>query len=70
MFRRETPLTGIAFADGAFGEYSEDVKELLWYLQHSRLAKGAIIAMSKEFCFRNETLIKKEIKNEKTNKDK
>lgn len=67
MFRQETPLTGIAFADGAFGEYTEDVKELLWYLQHSRLARGAIIAMGKEFCFRNETLIKKEINNDKAN---
>jgi transcriptional regulator with XRE-family HTH domain len=67
MFRQEKPLSGIAFADGTFGEYTEDVKELLWYLQHSRLARGGIIAMSKEFCYRNSALIKSEIQNKKDN---
>ncbi|MDQ1355073.1 MAG: hypothetical protein QG657_5382 [Acidobacteriota bacterium] len=60
-------MTGIAFADGAFGEYSGDVKELLWYLQHSRLARGGIIALSKEFCYRNSELIKSEIQDKKDN---
>lgn len=65
MFRLETPLTGITFADEVFGDYTEDVKELLWYMQHSRLARGAIIAMGKEYCFKNETMLKKEIQRQK-----
>ncbi len=67
MFRLETPLSGIAIAEGIFGDYTEDVKELLWYMQHSRLARGAIVAMAKEYCFRNEILLKKEIQKQKDN---
>lgn len=45
-----------------FGEYTDDVDELLWYMGHSRLALSAILALAKEYLYKNETLIEKDIK--------
>ena len=45
-----------------FGEFSGDVENMLWYMEHSRLALGAIMALAKEYLYRNEELIEKDIK--------
>ncbi len=72
MFRRDldTGIMGITVADDVFGEYTDDFKEILWYMTHSRLARAAIIVMAKEYCLRNEEILKKEMKkNEEKNKE-
>ncbi len=45
-----------------FGKFSGDVENMLWYMEHSRLALGAIMTLAKEYLYRNEDLIEKDIK--------
>lgn len=45
-----------------FGEFNGDVEKMLWYMEHSRLALGAIMTPAKEYLYRNEDLIEKDIK--------
>lgn len=73
MFRSgaEEGISGITLADDIFGEYTDDFKEILWYMKHSLLARAAIIVMAKEYCLKNEEMLKKEMKKkEEKNKDK
>ena len=65
MFRPEAETKGITIEDGIFGDYTDDVKEMLWYMQHSRLARSAIMTMLKEYLYRNEDLLQKDIKRQK-----
>jgi transcriptional regulator with XRE-family HTH domain len=60
MFRLDEEIDGVFIEDNAFGDYTDDVRELLWYMQNSRLARGAFVALTKEYLFRNESLIKLE----------
>ncbi len=55
--RREKP----AGPDLDFGMHTRDVEELLWYMKNSRLALTALISMCKEYLYRNESIIRKDI---------
>jgi transcriptional regulator with XRE-family HTH domain len=69
MHRPIADTKGIIIEDGIFGDYTNDVKEILWYMQHSRLARSAIIATAKEYIYRNEDIVTKDLERQKE-KDK
>ncbi len=54
----------------SFDEFSEDVKEILWYMRHSRLATSAIVTLAKEYLYKNEALIEKDIQVTRAKKEK
>ncbi len=63
------------FARNPFGEFTEDMKEILWFLERSRLARGAIISSAKKYLFQNQRFVQKDIrssesKNKKEENDK
>ncbi|MCP5052614.1 MAG: helix-turn-helix transcriptional regulator [bacterium] len=51
--------------ESVFREYTGDVNELLWYFKHSRLTLNAVMAMAKEYIYKNETMIQKDIQSTK-----
>jgi len=61
MFRPDLEARGIVIEDNVFSDYTEDVKEMLWYMQHSRLARSAIMTIVKEYLYRNEDIIQKDL---------
>lgn len=61
MFRHALENDEVMIGDNTFGDYTDDIRELLWYMRNSRLARGGFVALAKEFMFRNEVLIKSEI---------
>lgn len=65
MYRPTADTKGIIIEEGIFGDYTHDVKEALWYMQYSRLARSAIITMAKEYLYRNEEIIKKDLDRQK-----
>lgn len=65
MYRPAADTKGITVEDGIFGDYTDDVKEMLWYMQNSRLARSAIITMAKEYFYRSEDLLKKDMERQK-----
>jgi transcriptional regulator with XRE-family HTH domain len=69
MYRPTADTKGIIIEEGIFGDYTNDVKEILWYMQHSRLARSAIITMAKEYLYRNEDIVTKDLERQKE-KDK
>ncbi|UCH92927.1 MAG: helix-turn-helix transcriptional regulator [Candidatus Aminicenantes bacterium] len=70
MFRPEKVTKGVTIEDGLFGHYTEEVKEMLWLMQNSLMARGAIIAMAKEYFYRNEDLLEKDIQRQKLKSEK
>jgi len=46
------------------------VKEILWFMQNSLLARSAIIALVTEYLYNNEDLLKKDIERLKIKKEK
>lgn len=70
MFRRETETKGVTVEDGLFGDYTDDVKEMLWYMQHSLLARSAIMTMVREYFFKCEDLLEKDIERRKRKNEK
>ena len=70
MFRSENEMTGVFIGGGAFGEYTDTVKEILWFMQNSLLARSAIIALATEYLYNNEDLLKKDIERLKIKKEK
>lgn len=70
MFRSEKEVTGITVPDNIFGEYTDDFKEIFWYMEHSLLFRAAVIVFGKDYLLRNELLIAKDIKRiEEKNKE-
>jgi transcriptional regulator with XRE-family HTH domain len=72
--RKRFDLEGY-FARKPFGEFTQDMKEILWFLERSRLARGAIISSAKKYLFQNRNFIQKDIrssesKNKKDGTDK
>jgi transcriptional regulator with XRE-family HTH domain len=61
MFRQGMKMDGVTVEENAFGDYTDDVREMLWYMRNSRLARGGFIALTKEFAYRNSILIGHEI---------
>lgn len=75
MFRQGAEAKGVMVEDNAFGDNTKDVREILWYMQHSMLARNAFITLIKEYMYRNDEILKKDIefqkgKNEQENKNK
>ncbi len=70
MFRPDTPTKGVNIEDGLFGHYTDDVKEMLWYMQHSLLARSAIMTIVKEYLYKNEDLLEKDIQRQKIKNEK
>ncbi|MCU0286492.1 MAG: helix-turn-helix domain-containing protein [Acidobacteria bacterium] len=70
MFRTGKEVSGITIADNIFGEYTDDFKEILWYMQHSLLFRAAVIVFGKDYLLRNELLIERDIRRkEEKNKE-
>ncbi|MCP5107835.1 MAG: helix-turn-helix transcriptional regulator [bacterium] len=61
MFGEKAEAGGITIEDGIFGHYTGAVKEMLWYMQHSLLARSAILTRVKEYLYKNEELLNKDI---------
>ena len=61
MFAEKAGAEGVMIEDGVFGAYTGDIREMLWYMQHSRLARTAIFTMGKEYIYENEEHLKKDI---------
>lgn len=72
MFRLGAEAKGVLVDENVFGDYTKDVREMLWYMQHSMLARSAFITLTKEYIYRNEEILKKDIKlqEEKNYKEK
>lgn len=70
MFRREKDTKGVTVEDGVFGDYTDDVKEMLWYMQHSLLARSAFMTMVKEYIYKYEKLLEKDIERQKRKDEK
>ncbi len=68
VFKPDNPDKSVDLAlerfweDNPFGAYTGDVREVIDYMRRSRLALGAIISYAREYLFRNEALIEKDIK--------
>lgn len=60
MFCRKGAI-GVVIEENLFGDYTEDVKEMLWYMQNSKLARSAVITMAKEYFYKHDTLLKIDI---------
>lgn len=65
MFRPDKETKGVTVEDGLFGHYTDDVKEMLWYMQHSLLARSAIMTVVKEYLYKNEDILEKDIQRRK-----
>lgn len=65
MYRPAADTKGITIEEGIFGDYTNDVKEILWFMQHSRLARSAIITMAKEYLYRSEDILAKDLERQK-----
>ncbi|MDQ1355546.1 MAG: hypothetical protein QG657_5856 [Acidobacteriota bacterium] len=73
-FREGAEVKGVMIEDNSFGENTDDVREMLWYMQNSRLAQNAFITLTKEYIYRNWVILRKDInlqnnKNEQENKN-
>jgi transcriptional regulator with XRE-family HTH domain len=60
------PLKGSEFEifwkDRPFGDHTDDVKEILSYMQRSRAVRNAVVGYSMEYIHRNEEYIEKDIR--------
>jgi transcriptional regulator with XRE-family HTH domain len=70
MFRREAETKGVTIEDNLFGEYTDHVREMLWYMQHSMLARSAFLTMVKEYIYKYEKLLEKDIERQKRKDEK
>ncbi len=61
MFREGADVKGVMIEDNSFGEYTDDVREMLWYMQNSRLARTAFITLTKEYIYRNWVILRRDI---------
>lgn len=64
-FRRNKKGLEAFWEEKPFGQLTEDVIEMLWYMKNSKLVFVAIATYAKEYLYKNEDLIKKDI--EKSN---
>lgn len=69
MFRQGAEAKGVMVEDNAFGEYTDQVREMLWYMQNSRMAQIAFILLSQEYVYRNEFIIKGDIETQKKKRE-
>jgi transcriptional regulator with XRE-family HTH domain len=60
------PRKGLEFddfwKDNPFGDSTNDIKEILSYIQRSRVVRNAIIAYAWEYIYRNEEFIESDIR--------
>ncbi len=66
MFLHEVGMDAVFKEANYFGDYTGDVKEMLWYMRHSRLARSAIMTIVKEYLYRNEDILQKDLELQKT----
>ncbi|MDQ1355227.1 MAG: hypothetical protein QG657_5537 [Acidobacteriota bacterium] len=69
MFRQGMKMDGVTVEDNAFGDNTDHVREMLWYMQNSRLAQTAFILLSQEYVYRNEFIIKGDIETQKKKRE-
>lgn len=61
MFRQGAGVKGVMIEDNTFGEYTDDVREILWYMQNSLLVRTAFLSLTKEYMYRNRVILRKDI---------
>jgi transcriptional regulator with XRE-family HTH domain len=54
--------------DFYFGEFTPDIKEILFYMHQSRFFLGFVISLCKDYLQKNESIIKRDIKESRANK--
>lgn len=69
MFRQVKEIDGVTIEDDAFGVLTNEVREMLWYMQNSRLARFAFITLAQEYILENGVLLKHDIDYEKEKKE-
>ncbi len=57
-----------AISEDQFGDQTERVKELLWYLQYSPLVQDTILGYASKFLYENEQSIRRDIEKQKAKK--
>ena len=65
MFRDEKPVPPCSSEEdisSRFGDSCEDIKHILYVMEHSRLALSAITAFAKEYLYKNESMIKTDMR--------
>lgn len=72
MFRQVKEIDGVTIEDNAFGILTNEVREMLWYMRNSSLARFAFITLAKEYIYRNRVILSQDInlqkeKNEREN---
>lgn len=69
MFRHALENDEVMIGDNAFGVLTNEVREMLWYMQNSRLARFAFITLTKEYIIENGALLKYDIDSENEKKE-